>query len=68
MTTLRDRTELAKLESELGAFRGTTDLLRAQAHEFANQLHTISGLIQIGEYDEVVASSTPWSRSARRWI
>jgi sensor histidine kinase regulating citrate/malate metabolism len=54
VTTLRDRTELAKVESELGAFRGTTDLLRAQAHEFGNQLHTISGLIEIGEYGEVV--------------
>jgi len=54
VTTLRDRTELAEVESELGAFRGTTDLLRAQAHEFGNQLHTISGLIQIGEYEEVV--------------
>ena len=55
VTTLRDRTELAKVESELGAFRGTTDLLRAQAHEFGNQLHTISGLIEIGDYDEVVS-------------
>jgi two-component system CitB family sensor kinase len=55
VTTLRDRTELAKVESELGAFRGTTDLLRAQAHEFANQLHTVSGLIEIGEYEEVVS-------------
>lgn len=54
VTTLRDRTELADLERELGAFRSTTDVLRAQAHEFANQLHTISGLIQLGEYDEVV--------------
>ncbi|CAA9294748.1 MAG: Tricarboxylate transport sensor protein TctE [uncultured Friedmanniella sp.] len=54
VTTLRDRTELAEVESELGAFRGTADLLRAQAHEFGNQLHTISGLIEIGEYDEVV--------------
>jgi two-component system, CitB family, sensor kinase len=54
VTTLRDRTQLADLESEIGAFRGTTDLLRAQTHEFANQLHTISGLIQIGDYDEVV--------------
>ena len=54
VTTLRDRTELAKVESELGAFRGTTDLLRVQAHEFGNQLHTISGLIQIGDFDEVV--------------
>ena len=51
-------------------------MLRAQAHEFANQLHTISGLIQIGEFDEVGAlrrrperrrprSSTPSTRSAR---
>ena len=54
VTTLRDRTELANLERELGSFRSSTQLLRAQAHEFANQLHTISGLIQIGEYDEVV--------------
>jgi sensor histidine kinase regulating citrate/malate metabolism len=54
VTTLRDRTELAELEREIGSFRSSTQLLRAQAHEFANQLHTISGLIQIGEYDEVV--------------
>ncbi len=54
VTTLRDRTALADMERQLGTFRSTTQLLRAQAHEFANQLHTISGLIQIGEYDEVV--------------
>ena len=54
VTTLRDRTELASLERELGTTRTATDTLRAQAHEFANQLHTISGLIQIGEYDSVV--------------
>jgi two-component system CitB family sensor kinase len=54
VTTMRDRTELAQLERELGSFRSTTEMLRAQAHEFANQLHTISGLIQIGEHDEVV--------------
>jgi two-component system, CitB family, sensor kinase len=54
VTTLRDRTELARLEREMGSFRSSSELLRAQAHEFANQLHTISGLIQIGEQDEVV--------------
>ncbi|MFJ4691539.1 ATP-binding protein [Streptomyces sp. NPDC088766] len=54
VTTLRDRTELAQLERELGSFRSSTELLRAQTHEFSNQLHTISGLIQIGEHDEVV--------------
>ncbi|MEU5090595.1 ATP-binding protein [Streptomyces sp. NPDC021356] len=54
VTTLRDRTELAELERKVGSFRSSSELLRAQAHEFANQLHTISGLIQIGEHDEVV--------------
>ncbi|MEU9339163.1 sensor histidine kinase [Streptomyces sp. NPDC048290] len=54
VTTLRDRTELARLEREIGSFRSSSELLRAQAHEFANQLHTISGLIQLGEQDEVV--------------
>lgn len=54
VTTLRDRTELSTLESELGATRTTTDTLRAQTHEFANQLHTISGLLQLGEFDEAL--------------
>lgn len=54
VTTLRDRTELAGLEREIGAFRSTAHVLRAQAHEFDNQLHTISGLIQIGAHDDVV--------------
>lgn len=53
VTTLRDRTELLALESELTARQGVTDTLRAQTHEFQNQLHTISGLIQLEEYDEV---------------
>jgi two-component system, CitB family, sensor kinase len=53
VTTMRDRTELSSLEKELGATRATTDTLRAQTHEFANQLHTISGLLQLEEYSEV---------------
>ena len=54
VTTMRDRTALADLEREIGSFRSTAHVLRAQAHEFANQLHTISGLIQLGELEEVV--------------
>jgi two-component system CitB family sensor kinase len=54
VTTLRDRTELSALERELGSSRATSDTLRAQTHEFANQLHTISGLLQLEEYDEVM--------------
>jgi two-component system, CitB family, sensor kinase len=54
VTTLRDRTELSALERELGSSRATSNTLRAQTHEFANQLHTISGLIHLEEYDEVL--------------
>ncbi len=54
VTTLRDRTELLELERELDVTRHATDTLRAQAHEFSNRLHTISGLIELGEYGEVV--------------
>jgi sensor histidine kinase regulating citrate/malate metabolism len=52
VTTLRDRTELLAMQSELSARESITETLRAQTHEFSNQLHTISGLIQLGEYDE----------------
>ncbi|WP_033337433.1 sensor histidine kinase [Catenuloplanes japonicus] len=54
VTTLRDRTELTTLRRELDVSRHATDTLRAQAHEFSNRLHTIAGLVQLGEYDEVV--------------
>jgi two-component system CitB family sensor kinase len=54
VTTLRDRTELSALELELGSSRATSNTLRAQTHEFANQLHTISGLLHLEEYDEVL--------------
>lgn len=54
VTTLRDRTELVDLERKVGAFRSTTDLLRAQAHEFDNRLHIIGGLVQLNEFDQVV--------------
>lgn len=54
VTTLRDRTELVTLQHELAAVSDVTQTLRAQAHEFSNRMHTISGLIELGEYGEVV--------------
>ncbi|GGI98401.1 ATPase [Saccharopolyspora subtropica] len=53
VVTMRDRTELVDLQRELAVHRDTTDTLRAQAHEFSNHLHTISGLVELGEYDEL---------------
>ena len=55
VTTMRDSTELASMQGQLSSHKSVTDTLRAQTHEFANQLHTISGLVQLGEYDSVRA-------------
>lgn len=54
VVTLRDRTELDGLLGELESVQGLVDALRAQAHEFANNLHTISGLIELGRTDDVL--------------
>ncbi|KAA1023087.1 sensor histidine kinase [Pseudonocardia sp. EV170527-09] len=69
VVTLRDRTELTTLQHRLDASHTVTDTLRAQAHEFSNRLHTIAGLTELGEHDEVrrfvagiVAASEGWRR------
>jgi two-component system, CitB family, sensor kinase len=66
VTTLRDRTELVSLQRELDVTRTATDTLRAQAHEFSNQLHTISGLVELEEYAEVVHYVSRLTRSQAR--
>lgn len=55
VTTMRDRTELVSVQEQLSTNLTITDTLRAQTHEFDNKLHVISGLVQLGEYDEVRA-------------
>ncbi|MBP2475820.1 sensor histidine kinase regulating citrate/malate metabolism [Crossiella equi] len=68
VVTMRDRTELVALQQELDVNKHTTDTLRAQAHEFRNELHTIAGLIELGEYDEVVNYVTRASRAHEEWL
>ncbi|MCW4465617.1 ATP-binding protein [Glutamicibacter sp. MNS18] len=50
--TVQDRTELENTLRELRGQKSLTDTLRAQAHEFTNQLHLVSGLLSIGEIEE----------------
>jgi two-component system CitB family sensor kinase len=50
--SLRDRTDVESLARELDAVRTLFDALRAQRHEYANRLHTLSGLLQLGHYEE----------------
>ena len=49
---LRDRTELQQLTRQLDAVGTMSTALRAQRHEFANQLHTIAGFLSIGHSEQ----------------
>lgn len=51
---LRDRTEVHALVRDLDGAHDLTQALRAQAHEFANQMHVVSGLVELGQQDEAL--------------
>ncbi|WP_200940087.1 sensor histidine kinase [Aeromicrobium sp. Root495] len=53
VTTMRDRTELVSMQNQLSSNLSITDTLRAQTHEFANRIHTISGLVELEEHEEL---------------
>ena len=52
VATLRDRTELEGLLRELDSVDAMTNALRAQQHEFSNRMHTLAGLIEIGDHEQ----------------
>jgi two-component system CitB family sensor kinase len=54
VVTLRDRTELEGLLRELDSVDALTDALRAQQHEFSNRMHTVAGLIELGDNNAAV--------------
>ncbi|MGL5152965.1 MAG: ATP-binding protein [Clostridium sp.] len=54
ITTFQDLTIVNNMAEELTGVKELTWNLRAQNHEFMNKLHTISGLIQLEEYDKAV--------------
>ncbi|MCW2930271.1 MAG: histidine kinase [Actinomycetia bacterium] len=61
VVTFQDRTESEALRRELDEALGLADTLRAQSHEFANRLHTIVGLVELGHYEEAVQFVTDLS-------
>lgn len=54
VVTFQDRTESETLKRALDEVTGLADTLRAQSHEFANRLHTLVGLVELGHYSEAV--------------
>lgn len=58
VATIRDRTEIESLGSELESLRTLSDALRAQTHEHANRLHTMVSLMELGRADEALDFAT----------
>ena len=54
VSSFQDLTEVKNMAEELTGIKKMTCALRAQNHEFMNKLHTISGLIQLEEYNEAI--------------
>lgn len=57
VVTIRDRTELEALLRQLDSVEALTTALRAQEHEFANRLHVLAVLLELGEVDEATSYS-----------
>lgn len=54
VATFRDLSEIRALAEELTEVHGYIDAMRAQNHEHLNRLHVVSGLLQLGKYDDAV--------------
>ncbi|MCR8636716.1 ATP-binding protein [Paenibacillus radicis (ex Xue et al. 2023)] len=50
----QDRTEVTRIAEELTGVKTFVDALRVQNHEYMNKLHTIGGLIQLGNKDKAL--------------
>ncbi|WP_152477117.1 ATP-binding protein [Nocardiopsis salina] len=49
VVTVRDHTELSRMSDELDGVRTATWALRSQSHEYANRIHTVAGMLELGE-------------------
>lgn len=71
VVTFRRKEEIDMIVRELSQVQTFSDMLRAQTHEYSNNLHTIVGLIQIGAYDDVlrfIADETEGHRKLIRFL
>ncbi|MBQ0784617.1 MAG: sensor histidine kinase [Amphritea sp.] len=55
VSSFRRKDELDLVSQKLTRIQQYSDTLRSQSHEYANKLHTIAGLIQIGATDQALA-------------
>ncbi len=65
VVTLRDRSDLQALGSQVASLQGFADSLRARTHESANQLHTVVTLVELGRTEEAIEFATAGLRASQ---
>jgi two-component system sensor histidine kinase DctS len=55
LAIFQDRTEVARMAEELTGVKEFVGALRVQNHEHMNKLHTIAGLLQLGQKEKALA-------------
>ncbi|MFC6671812.1 sensor histidine kinase [Marinobacterium aestuariivivens] len=71
VASFRRKDELDQVSRQLTQIQQYAETLRSQAHEYANKLHTIAGLIQIGATDralEIIGQETREHQELLRWL
>ncbi|WP_026695401.1 ATP-binding protein [Peribacillus kribbensis] len=54
VASFRDKSEIEHMLNTLSEVKHYSEDLRAQTHEFTNKLYVLSGLLQLGEYEEAI--------------
>lgn len=54
VASFREKTEIEQMINTLSEMKTYSEELRAQTHEFTNKLYALSGLLQLGEYEEAI--------------
>ncbi len=66
--SFRPKNDLSVLTSQLTHIRQQADNLRVVSHEYANKLSTISGLIQIGAYEEALQATREETETHQQFV
>ncbi|WP_257984324.1 ATP-binding protein [Neobacillus cucumis] len=55
VASFRDKTEIEQMVNTLSEVKSYSEDLRAHTHEYTNKLYVLSGLLQLGEYEQALA-------------
>ncbi|MEH7373382.1 sensor histidine kinase [Neobacillus drentensis] len=54
VASFRDKTEIEQMVNTISEVKRYSEDLRAQTHEFTNKLYVLTGLLQLGEYEQAI--------------